>query len=233
MLRYLSAGKIILPSFSPFKDSLDVLTICLMFFLWSSLFWTGHQALCACRLTNISLWGRKQFCLLRKKIPGTTELGSKDSSSGIWSSGTPARCSCQYRYAIQTYMALRLEQEGSSVVFSLAIWNVGFPQREQHITLTTYSRNKKEFAFQRVANSSLAEGSQCIYDNLLGLKEQQDVHSEENRLTNTAYTLGSWRRGSSNDLGVLDTLLWFRIYQNRGMVSAAGRGKLQPLLGAV
>lgn len=46
---------------------------------------------------------------------------------------------------------------------------------QQHITLTTYSRNREGFAVQRVANSSLAEASQCIYDDPLGLKSQQET----------------------------------------------------------
>lgn len=50
-------------SLSPIKDSLNVFTICLISFLWSFLSW--HKAVCANRLTNTYLWGRKLFCFLQ------------------------------------------------------------------------------------------------------------------------------------------------------------------------
>lgn len=64
---------------------------------------------------------------------------------------------------------------------------------QQHITLTTYSRNRKGIAVQRVANSSHTEGSQCIYNDPLGLKAPQEmfIAKKNPRLTDAAYKVES------------------------------------------
>lgn len=63
---------------------------------------------------------------------------------------------------------------------------------QQRITLTTYSRNRKGFAVQRVANSSLAEGSECIYVVPLGLKAQQEMFiGKKHTLTDAAHKVGA------------------------------------------
>lgn len=49
----------------------------------------------------------------------------------------------------------------------------------QHITLTMDSRNRKGFIGQIVPNNSLAEGSQCIYDDTLDLNAEQEMFIAE------------------------------------------------------
>lgn len=115
----------------------------------------------------------------------TTELGSKNSSSRIWSSATP--------FSIEVFLSLQacnLNLHGSKptarrlspflFISHLYLGLLSEVQRSwQHITLTTDARNRKGFIVQILANNSLTEGSQCIYDDTLDLNVEQEMFIAE------------------------------------------------------
>lgn len=148
--------------FSPFKHSLDILTNFL------------PQKLLILKGTPSSVrvqtaYGTESTCALfrqRRPVSGTTELGSKSSSSRIWSSATLLRIE-----VFLSLLACNLNLHGSkptarrlSPCLFISHLHLGLfsevHRSQQHNTLTTDTRNRKGFIVQIVASNSLAEGSQ-------------------------------------------------------------------------
>lgn len=119
-----------------------------------------------------------------RQISSTTELGSKNCSLRIWSSATPlsmevflSLLACNQNLHGYKPTAKRLSL--CLFICHLYLGLLSEVQRSwQHITLTVDARNRKELLVQRVANS-LADGSQCIYDDTLELNVEQEMFIAE------------------------------------------------------